>query len=109
MFTRGGTIEHGVAYPIRIDRPLDFAAVTDHAEYMGAARQHEAVLVLEERSLRERLLNDGPLHMTLAFIGATSAIAGGDFSTDTPALKQVAMDTWVHMIETADRHYQPGH
>ncbi len=108
IFTRGGTIEHGAGYPIRIDRPLDFAAVTDHAEYMGTARLDEAVLVLEERSLRERLLNDGPLQMTLAFIGATSAIAGGDLSSGTPEVEQIGMDAWAYMIETADLHYEPG-
>ena len=108
IFTRGGTIEHGAGYAIRIDRPLDFAAVTDHAEYLGTARLDETVLVLEERSLRERLLNDGPLAMTIAFIGATSAIAGGDLSADTPGVEQIGMDAWQYMIETADRHYDPG-
>jgi hypothetical protein len=108
VFTRGGTIEHGAGYPIRIDRPLDFAAVTDHAEYMGTARLDPAELVLERRSLRDRLLNDGPLQMTYAFIAATAAIAGGDLSADTPAAKQVGMDAWAYMVETADRHYEPG-
>ena len=37
-FSRGLTIEHGAGYPLTIRRPLDFAAVTDHAEYMGQAR-----------------------------------------------------------------------
>jgi hypothetical protein len=54
------------------------------------------------------LLNDGPLQMTWAFIGATAAIAGGDLSADTPAVKQVGMDAWASMVETADRHYEPG-
>jgi hypothetical protein len=107
-FTRGGSIEHGAGYAIQIDRPLDFAAVTDHAEYMGTARVDPTVLVLEERSLRERLLNDGPLAMTTAFIRATLPIAGGDLSAGSPAVKQVGMDAWQLMIETANRHYQPG-
>jgi hypothetical protein len=108
VFTRGGTIEHGAGYAIRIDRPLDFAAVTDHAEYMGTARLDEAVLALEERSLRDRLLNDGALSNTLAFVRATMPIAGGDLSAGTPEVKKVGMDAWQLMIDTAQRHNEPG-
>ena len=108
IFTRGGTIEHGAGYAIRIDRPLDFAAVTDHAEYMGTARLDETVLVLEARSLRDRLLNDGPLLNTIAFIRSTMPIAGGDLSAGTPEVTQVGMDAWQLMIDTAQRHNEPG-
>jgi len=108
VFTRGGTIEHAAGYPIRIDRPLDFAAVTDHAEYMGTARLDEAVLPLEERSLRERLLNDSKLSMTIAFVQSTLPIAGGDLSAGSDAVRQVGEDAWQLMVDTAERHYEPG-
>ncbi|MEP1594526.1 MAG: DUF3604 domain-containing protein [Halieaceae bacterium] len=108
LFTRGGTIQHGAGYPITIDRPLDFAAVTDHAEYMGAARLDPTKTVLEERSLRDRLLNDGALGVTVAFIRSTMHIAGADMSPQGDALQGAGLDAWRHMIETADAHYDPG-
>ena len=108
IFTRGGTIEHGAGYPIRIDRPLDFAAVTDHAEYMGTARVDDAVLPLEERSLRERLLNDSRLSMTIAFIQSTLPISGGDLSTGAEGVLELGENAWQLMVDTANRHYEPG-
>lgn len=104
LFTRGGTIQHGAGYPITIDRPLDFAAVTDHSEYMGNARIDPAVLALEERPLRDRLLNDGRLQMTIAFIRSTLPIADADLSTEKAASQAVGADAWRHMVETADAH-----
>ncbi|MCZ6829322.1 MAG: DUF3604 domain-containing protein [Gammaproteobacteria bacterium] len=60
VYTREGTIEHGAGYPIRINKPLDFAAVTDHFEYLGVMRKSNTPLPLVERSLRQRLLEDSP-------------------------------------------------
>ena len=109
LFTRGGTIEHGAGYPIRIDRPLDFAAVTDHAEYMGTARVDDSVtLPLDERSLRERLLNDSPLALSWAIAFTAGRIAGGDLSSGAPRVREIGLDAWQLMVDTAERHYEPG-
>src|SRR3979490_514317 len=37
-FPMGQPIQHPAGYEIKITRPLDFMAVTDHAEYAGTAR-----------------------------------------------------------------------
>lgn len=108
-FARGATIEHAVGYPIRIDRPLDFAAVTDHSEYLGAARVNDAqVLPLETRSLRERLLHSGPLSLTYAFLRSVANVSGLDVYTRTPEIDAIGREAWQLMVDAAERHYEPG-
>ncbi len=108
-FTRGGTIAHGAGYPIRINKPLDFAAVTDHAEYLGVIRQANLGLPLETKSLRERLLEDGPLSFTLAQMRTTLRISGGDLTAEGIENPEVySLDAWKITQQTAQRHYQPG-
>ncbi|GAB3278834.1 DUF3604 domain-containing protein [Parahaliea aestuarii] len=109
VFTRGGTIEHGAGYPIRIDRPLDFAAVTDHAEYLGAARADDSrVEALEERSLRDRLLYDSPLSLIPVVLSVARDITGEKRFADDPSVAAVVRDAWRATVESANAHYDPG-
>jgi hypothetical protein len=109
VFARGGTIEHAIGYPIRIDRPLDFAAVTDHSEYMGVSRaDDDLVLPLEERGLRERLLNDGPLSLTYAMLSSIGSVKGLDLYAGSPAARAIGLNAWQLMIDTANAHNEPG-
>ncbi|GAB5453178.1 MAG: DUF3604 domain-containing protein [Halioglobus sp.] len=109
IFARGGTIRHAAGYPIQIDRPLDFAAVTDHSEYMGLARvDEELTLALEQRSLRDRLLNDGPLMLSYVLLSTVTQVTGLDRFAESPVAGEIAVDAWRLMIDTADAHYEPG-
>ncbi len=108
-FARGGTIEHAAGYPIRIGRPLDFAAVTDHSEYLGAARADgSSTLPLDTRSLRERLLNDGPLSITLALVQIMRGVKGLQRFSESEEAWAIGLDAWQTMIESAESHYEPG-
>jgi hypothetical protein len=109
LFTRGGTISHGAGYPIRINKPLDFAAVTDHSEYLGVLRQANLGLPLEVKSIRDRLLEDGPLSFTIAQGMSAGRIAGGDLTAEGIDDPSAMMTTaWQEIRQIAQRHYEPG-
>jgi hypothetical protein len=38
-YAQGQTIKHPMGYDIKIDTPMDFMGVTDHAEYVGVTKQ----------------------------------------------------------------------
>ncbi len=113
-FAKGGTIAHGAGYPIRLSRPLDFLAVTDHAEYLGTARAAQPDVPTVRRPLRELLLEGSRSELTKYWSESVLALtnhkfAGGDvgFGDDVTNL-QVEADAWRDTIETAERHNDPG-
>lgn len=105
-FAKGGEIAHAAGYGLRILRPLDFAAVTDHSEYLGVVRATDPDLPLSRRGLRDRLLNDGRLGITLAF--AQSLL---DFDLENaivPGWQDISRGAWRETVASAERHNDPG-
>jgi hypothetical protein len=111
VYAKGGTIQHALGYPIRLSRPLDFAAVTDHAEYLGVARNLGAANP-EKVSLRDVMATGSRWRITWNFLrtvfgGMASQeqrqeAFGGD---DDPS---IPLDAWREIVESARRHNQPG-
>ena len=109
-YAKGATIEHGAGYPIEISRPLDFAAVTDHSEYLGVVRAYGEETTLGKRSLRERLLNDGKLALSRAYletIAELPSFQGGKLEPPE-GLEHVPAQAWRTIIEAAEAHNEPG-
>ena len=105
-FVKGGEIEHAAGYGIRLQRPLDFAAVTDHSEYLGVLRATEPDLPLNHRSLRDRLLHDGRLKNTLML---ARSLLGFDLEDAiVPGWQDISRSAWSEIIATAQRHNDPG-
>ncbi len=109
-FARGGTIRHPAGYAISLSRPLDFAAVTDHAEYLGTLDTGRPDLLLNRRPLREVLLNSGRLALSWFYIRIGTAT--GKFARyriglahADPARMRAA---WQRIIAAARRHNEPG-
>jgi len=105
-FVKGGEIEHAAGYGIRMQRPLDFAAVTDHAEYLGVLRATTPDLALNRRALRDRLLENDRLDNTL-MVG--KSMWGFDLENAiAPNWEAITRSAWEEIVATAQKHYEPG-
>jgi hypothetical protein len=105
-FVRGGEIEHAAGYGIRLSKPLDFAAVTDHSEYLGVLHASQPDLPLNQRPLRERLLEDGKLGITLLFFKSMMGFDLRDALTE--GWEDITRDTWREVVASAERNNDPG-
>jgi hypothetical protein len=110
-FAKGLPVIHpGHRALVRIDRPLDFLVVTDHAEGLGAMAELAAgnpLLTDNERGQRWRqMLAEGKLNEVLTEVvqlGTVSPEAIAFLSDD-----RVFRSAWERSAESADRHNKPG-
>ncbi len=106
-FAKGQIIEHGAGYRIQISRPLDFAAVTDHSEYLGMMRISKPNLPLEYQSLQSILESKNKLAVTIDYLKITLRIAKHYFKSYV--IDEGASETaWKSIIEVAEANNQPG-
>ena len=108
-FAKGATIQHGAGYPVTIARPLDFAAVTDHAEYLGQAKLSGLDVPTTRQRLADLLSNENRLTITQAWWEIMSLIRENGFKLDLegvdPAINKSA---WEEIVAAAEQHYEPG-
>ncbi len=109
-FAKGVTIEHGAGYPIQISRPLDFAAVTDHSEFLGTTRALGEQTSLHRRSLRDRLQNDSKLGLTWVYFKTIAELNSQGFRSDgiPDEVAHVPAEAWRTTIDAAEQHNDPG-
>lgn len=113
-FAKGHVIEHGAGYPIQLSRPLDFLAVTDHAEYLGTARAAQPDVPTVRRPLGEVLREGSRLDFTRFWIESVAALSdhsfvSGDTEFGSPDTAQaVESAAWKDIIAAAERHNDPG-
>ncbi len=105
-FFRGGEIEHAGGYGVKLKRPLDFGAVTDHSEYLGLLRVIQPDLPLKKRSFSERMRNDGKLRNSIAFLQTGLGFDLNDVGV--AGWENHSRDAWRETIDAAQRHNLPG-
>ncbi|MBT4163021.1 MAG: DUF3604 domain-containing protein [Gammaproteobacteria bacterium] len=108
-FARGGSITHGAGYPISISRPLDFVAVTDHAEYMGQTRLASLDIPTTRQPLSALLKNGRILEITMAWWETSGQVDSNGFSPGgAPVDKVINRSAWQMTIDAAERNNEPG-
>ena len=108
-FARGETITHANGMSVRLaGPPLDFVAVTDHAEYLGAMREaNDPARRLSKDPLTAGLFSSDPAEANEAFFRIIERYRANDMPPDFRA-PDVVGRAWTLVQEAAERYNQPG-
>ncbi len=106
-FAAGETVTSSTGVPARLRQPLDFLAVSDHAESLGLApaiaERNPRVLEDANASRMLELITEGrPVE---AFRMWQKLRAGGNYVLHRDDL---ITDMWQRLTSSAERHYRPG-
>ena len=107
-FALGQTIKHPGGYDIKITRPLDFMAVTDHSEYAGTIRlANDPGSDLSKLPIADKLKVRSKEDVMKIYLWL---LASGTENKPITELTDpaVAGSVWKQVVAIADKYYQPG-
>ncbi len=107
-YALGQPIKHPGGYMVKIKRPLDFEAVTDHAEYAGTVRlANDPTSDISKLPIAEKLKvhSKEDIEKIYLFLGTSMMKKEPIKELIDP---QVASDIWKQTVAAADKYYQPG-
>ena len=108
-YAKGGTIKHATGLDMKMNSgPLDFLAVTDHAEYLGVlpaidtpGDPYSSVPYAKD------LFSTDTVQVYAAFRRFGEALRSGTRMDEFADLRTVK-SAWHDIIESAKKHYEPG-
>ncbi|MEM7327708.1 MAG: DUF3604 domain-containing protein [Pseudomonadota bacterium] len=108
-FAKGETVKHPSGFDMTISGgPLDFYAVTDHAEYLGILpAMNTPGTALSELPRSQDMFSTDPAKITAAFQGVGASVRSGekiDDMYDAPLINSV----WLENVDAAERYNEPG-
>lgn len=107
-FGKGKAIDHVSGEKIQLSRPLDFLAVTDHAEYMGIMMQMlDKESPIARLEIADRIRNPDRGISKKAFGEIGMSLARNEPKMDL-LQRDVMKDVWSQIVDAANRHYEPG-
>ncbi len=107
-FAMGQPIDHPAGYKVKITRPLDFMAVTDHAEYVGTVSlANDPDSPISKLPIAEKLTVRSKEDIMRVYM-----FLGGSISKNEPLPEltnpEVKGSVWKEIVSIADKYYQPG-
>jgi hypothetical protein len=107
-FAIGQPIDHPAGYQVKITRPLDFMAVTDHAEYAGTVPlANDPNSPISKLPIAEKLKvrSKEDIQRVYMFLGTSLLKNEPIHELMSP---EVAGNVWKQFVTIADKYYQPG-
>ena len=119
-FARGEAILHPAGFEMKIGRPLDFQAVTDHALYLGVVesfydpesgpgRHPVAKQLREAKTPAEQARAFDALTPFFRRPDAFGLAPGAEPFVDDLLDLSIVRSAWQQTIDAAENHNQPGH
>ena len=108
-FARGEVIQHPEGFDMRLRKPLDFLAVTDHATYLGMLpAMFDENSSVAEHPLSEKLRNAESVTDRLQIFRSMADRFLGNAQDDDLLDVNIVTDTWRQILESAEKHNSPG-
>ena len=120
-FAKGQAIPHAAGFDLQLKEPLDFYAVTDHAMFLGVAREaadtttdfskNEITEPLHDLNAPDNMGRMGLPGRMSNFAGFLPSMIGaldaGEIDRET--VLDITRSAWADIIRSADLHNDPGH
>jgi hypothetical protein len=110
-YARGLPVLHPVTREkIRIERPLDFLVVADHAEMLSlqlSLEEGDADVLATESGRRLQAAQNANRRAVFAEVGTINTGGGKDLLRDLTS-DRIRANAWRQQAQAADRHNQPG-
>lgn len=108
-FAKGAPLRHPAGFEMKLDRPLDFQAVADHAMYLGmlpamADPDSEAF----DHPVAEEVRSLQSVDDRTNIYADLSPFLSGDPGTEEHLDGSVVASAWADIVDSANRHNDPG-
>jgi hypothetical protein len=107
-YAMGQPIDHPGGYKIKITRPLDFLAVTDHSEYAGTVRlANDPSSPISKLPIAEKLKVRSKEDIQRLYLFLCTSLLEKEPIQELMG-PEVSGSIWKQVVSIADKYYEPG-